>query len=289
MDAYNAQCSNVMQGSDDETRCRALRAELSAAIERHVGASQRFSNAVTQAISDRTVDLERQIESVRAKIRADKESFRRLGIDTVRDAFEDWEKLTDGQRREFIKGTVLSGISASFQVVKEAGGPIGSFTPAKANGWISYFRSKGVTEPFIEEGLRKIGMTAGKPAMRAAVQDFADHIEKGIATGGALNELSNGQLEALAAIPGAFLKTPDAKGAAALGEAFVNFYFAEKAMGAIEVDMNQVIGVPEKQLVAVGNLAATMTKDVTELNTLKDELNQISGTRSATDQAVGNR
>ena len=60
-------------------------------------------------------------------------------------------------------------------------------------------------------------------------------------------------------------------------------------MGVIEVDMKPGHRRPGKELVAVGNLTATMRKDVTELNMLKDELNQLSNTRNETDRVVGNR
>ena len=242
-----------------------IEAALQECTEKGVAAEKSFLTREEQR-------LHGEIDRTRARIRQDQTNLRRLGLPTVQNAFETWEKLTDDERRQLWKGTLLSALTVSLEAVKTASRPIGSFTPPQANALITRLRAKGITEPFLEEAIRKVAMTSGKPEMMKNVRDLADAIGQGLKTGSALADLSDGQLEALITLPAAFLKSPEAIATEALGETIVNFVFAEKALGVITPDLNGVLALPDRELANIQRLSAAVTRNVDRLNDAKRQL-----------------
>jgi hypothetical protein len=228
--------------------------------------------------------LREAIDHSRARIKEDQKSFQRLGFATVSDAFETWGSLADDERRELWKGTILSALTLGLQAIEMASRPIGSFTFRQANSLITRFRAKRISEPFLEQGIRKVAMTSGKPEMMRNVRHLADAIDQGLGTSGALVGLSNGQLEALATLPAVFLKSAEAKAAEALGETIVDFVFAQKAFGVIEPDLNRVLDLADRELSDVHRLSVSIKADINRLNDSKQRLEVVLKQR----QTLGN-
>jgi hypothetical protein len=242
---------------------------------------QKGANAASAFLDHEERRLRSEIDRSRARIKDDQKNFQRLGLATVSDAFDTWETLADDRRRDLEKGTILSALTLGLQAIKLASLPIGGFTPPQANSLIARLRAKGITEPFLEEGIRKVAMTSGKPETAKNVRDLADTIDHAVTRGGALVSLSNGQLEALATLPAVFLKSPDAIAAEALGETVVNFVFAEKAFGVIAPDLNGVLDLPDRELANVQRLSASIRTGVDHLNDAKRKLDVVLQERRA--------
>jgi hypothetical protein len=130
--------------------------------------------------------LEGELMGARAKVTADRDQFHRLGIRTVTDAFDTWSDLAADQERELVKSSVLSTVSALCHVAREAQLVNKGFGPKRAAETIKWLASKGVTEPFLEDGIRAVGSSSGKAQLRA-VADLAARIDTGVVKGQTLS------------------------------------------------------------------------------------------------------
>jgi hypothetical protein len=270
---HNGECRNVESGTPEDTRCSSALATLTTDVERHIQASSRFNKVVV---------LQTGIDDTRARIKDDQNQLQRLGIPVVADAFETWAALGEGQKRALEESTIMSAISLGVNFLKEGSRTVKSLNPPKANALIKQLTEAGVTDPFLERGIREVAMTSGKPEMAKNVEAVAERIEKlrkGYAVGQvAATEGSSAretQLKALAAVLGTFLESPGARVAEASSEFFVTYYYAEKARGVIEPDLKRIIELPDQQLENVKRLSSKMRKDVEHLNQLKQNLRSL--------------
>jgi hypothetical protein len=125
--------------------------------------SQKAAESVRGLLEREEQRLRRELEVTRARIKGEQVNLRRLGLSTMSDAFETWDNLVDKQGKQFKRGLIFTGVSVGLSAVSSASRPIGSFTPPQANALIARLREKRITDPFLEDGIRKIAMTSGKP------------------------------------------------------------------------------------------------------------------------------
>jgi hypothetical protein len=244
------------------SRCGVIRATLVVLLS-CVCAIPRHAQAASTACDSARAN----IGSLQAKVAQDQEAIRRLGFSQQAANTQEWQNLSEEARVQLMSDAV-GGLLAAAQKANSWAGSLG---PPTANKAISRLRSAGINNDLLNQAIRQLGATPGKPAVAAEIKDFLNGISitKDSAMLAAAPMDREAKLTALSDVLSYFETNPTlALLAADLATTTSLIYYGYvQHKGSAVVD--QLTNLSEADLRSLKRLSAQLTNDVKALNTLK--------------------
>lgn len=179
VDTFKKACANVEDGTAADAKCASEDAGLEARRSEYIKHAKAYNTETTTA-------LEARIASLTGAIHRDEQAIRNLRVGKSGAQFTDWveissdaQKERDEQFKEALHGAGEQILEAASANALEHGlDRVASLNPPKANRLISELRNAGVTDPYVEELLRSIASTPGKPQKVRSAQALIHRLEQ---------------------------------------------------------------------------------------------------------------
>jgi hypothetical protein len=287
--AHNASCPKDMpDDSPSVPGCRQEQQRLNDAQATYLAKVKSFNAAVAQAISAPAHGPPRvdpAIAKLEKQIAADEEAIRRLGLQKRAADFEEWSKLTEQARDQFVSETLrilarLALDEAAIGLKNQAATLSSSLTRDKAEELIMRLERSGADNPHLAEAIRTL-------AKATTIKERTDAANKLIsATSGAVKAFSGASSpDKLKATVEGFCETAADIGSKKLGlvgwqtralvsgaELTAELGFAYGEQHIAESTIRNLDQMTEEQLKAVQKLSAVLRKHVAELKAAKQRL-----------------
>ena len=289
IEAHNARCPKDMpDDSPNLPDCRREQQSLNNAQTRYLENVRAFNLAVAQAVSQRprgNADVAANIAKLEKQIASDEEAIRRLGFQKRAADFEEWSKLTDAARNQFINETLrilarLALDEAALGLKSHASDLSSSLTREKAKDVIKWLERNGANNPHLVEAIEAL-------ARATTIKERTDAANALIsATSAAVKTYSvASSSDKLKATVEVFCETASQIGSKKLGlvgwqtralvagaelTAELSFAYAEQHIA--ESTIRDLDHMTEEQLKAVQKLSDVLRKHVAELKAAKRRL-----------------
>ena len=284
--AHNAACpKDLPEDAPNLPQCRQEQQQLNEDQARYLAKVKKFNAAVSQAArqpAGAAVTVDPAITRLEKQIASDEEAIRRLGLQKRAADFEEWSKLTEQARDEFVSETLrilarLAIDEASIGLKSQTSTLASSLTPKKGEELILRLEQNGATNPDLADAIRTLSKAT-------TIKERTDAANKLIgATGAAVKTLSGASSpDKLKAVVEGFCETAADIGSKKLGlvgwqtralvsgaELTAELGFAYGKLHIAESTIQQLDNMTEEQLKAVQKLSQLLRKHVAELKAAK--------------------